>query len=76
MYFYFKFETMDYTFDITLKTRTIFFKVLEDLSLEKLTTIPKGFSNTIFWNIKHVIITQQLLIYGLSGLLQCPKRFW
>jgi len=68
MYFYFKFEAMDYTFDITLKTRAIFFKVLEDLSLEKLTTIPKGFSNTIFWNIKHVVITQQLLIYGLSGL--------
>lgn len=68
MYFYFKFESMDYTFDITLKTRTIFLKVLEDFSLEKLTIIPKGFSNTIFWNIKHVVITQQLLIYGLSGL--------
>lgn len=59
---------MDYTFDITLKTRTIFFTILKDLSLEQLTTIPKGFSNTIFWNIKHVVITQQLLIYGLSGL--------
>jgi len=68
MYFYFKLAAMDYTFDISLKTRTIFFTILEDLSLEQLTTIPSGFSNTIFWNIKHVVITQQLLIYGLSDL--------
>lgn len=59
---------MQYTFDITLKTRIIFFNILDELSLKQLTKIPKGFSNSIFWNIKHTVITQQLLTYGLSGL--------
>ncbi len=59
---------MDFTFDITLKTRTIFYNLLESFSLEKLNTKPEGFNNTVFWNIKHVVVTQQLLIYNLSGL--------
>jgi len=59
---------MNYTFDISLKTRTIFNNFLETFTLEQLNTKPKGFNNTIFWNIKHVVITQQLLIYSLSGL--------
>jgi hypothetical protein len=59
---------MDYTFDITLKTRAIFKNFLETFTLEQLNTKPKEFNNTIFWNIKHVVITQQLLTYALSGL--------
>ena len=59
---------MDFTFDIALKTRTIFYKILETLTLDQLNAKPKGFNNTIFWNIKHVVITQQLLIYRLSEL--------
>ena len=59
---------MDFTFDITLKTRTIFHQILESLTLDELNTKPKGINNTIIWNIKHVVITQQLLTYGLSGL--------
>lgn len=59
---------MDYTFDITLKTRAIFKNFLETFSLEQLNKKPEGFNNTIYWNIKHVVITQQLLTYALSGL--------
>ncbi len=59
---------MDYTFGITLKTRAIFKNFLETFPLEQLNKIPIGFSNTIYWNIKHVVITQQLLVYALSGL--------
>ncbi len=59
---------MNYTFDITLKTRTLFHQILESLTLDQLNTKPKGFNNNIFWNIKHVVITQQLLTYKLSGL--------
>jgi hypothetical protein len=59
---------MDFTFDIALKTRILFYKTLENLTLYQLNTKPKGFNNTIFWNIKHVVITQQLLIYRLSEL--------
>ena len=59
---------MDFTFDIALKTRILFYKTLENLTLDQLNTKPKGVNNTIFWNIKHVVITQQLLIYRLSEL--------
>ncbi len=59
---------MDYTFDITLKTRAIYKTFLETFPLEQLNKKPEGFNNTIFWNIKHVVITQQLLTYTLSGL--------
>ena len=59
---------MDFTFDIALKTRIIFYNILETLTLDQLNVKPKGFNNTIFWNIKHVVITQQLLIYRLSEL--------
>ena len=30
--------------------------------------IPKGFNNNIIWNIAHVIVTQQILIYEYSDL--------
>ena len=29
--------------------------------------IPKGFNNNLYWNFAHCIVTQQLLIYKLSG---------
>lgn len=59
---------MDFTFDITLKTRKIFYHFLETLSLEQLNKVPGGFNNNIFWNIKHCVVVQQILVYGLSNL--------
>ncbi len=59
---------MEYTLDITLKTRAIFLNMLENYTLEQLNKKPEGFNNTIFWNIKHIVVTQQLLTYGLSNL--------
>lgn len=59
---------MKFTFEITEKTRHIFNSFLEEYSLEQLTKIPEGFSNSMYWNIKHVVVTQQLLVYKLSGL--------
>lgn len=40
---------------------------LTTLPLEKLTLIPKGFSNNILWNAGHIISVQQSLVYGLTG---------
>ena len=59
---------MNWSFDITLKTRAILYKFLEQFSLEQLNTVPNGYRNSIYWNIMHVVVTQQLLVYGLSGL--------
>ena len=59
---------MDWAFDQALKNRAILKLFLENYSLEELNKIPNGFSNNIIWNIAHTIVTQQLLVYNLSGL--------
>jgi hypothetical protein len=59
---------MDWAFDITTKNRAIFKTFLETYTLEELNKVPKGFNNNIIWNIAHTIVTQQLLVYNLSGL--------
>lgn len=38
------------------------------MPLSELNKVPDGFNNNIIWNIAHVIVTQQLLVYNLSGL--------
>ena len=43
-------------------------KLIEGLSHEQLITIPQGFNNSIYWNVAHLAVTQQLLQYKLSGL--------
>lgn len=55
-------------FDVLRKSRELILKEIEELSLEQLQTIPKGFVNNIAWNVAHVVVTQQLLLYKLSGL--------
>ncbi|MDD3459271.1 MAG: DinB family protein [Weeksellaceae bacterium] len=47
--------------------RQHFIRYLEDYDLKHLTHIPMGFKNHIFWNCAHALVTQQLLIYHLSG---------
>lgn len=59
---------MNWTFDICLKNRNILDGFLNQFSLDKLNKIPDGFSNNLIWNIAHVIVTQQLLVYGNSQL--------
>jgi hypothetical protein len=41
---------------------------LESFTVEQLNTVPKGFSNNIIWNISHIMATQQILVFKLSGL--------
>jgi hypothetical protein len=59
---------MNWAFDITLKNRQIMASFLDRFSLEELNKVPDGFRNNIFWNIAHLVVTQQLLTYNLSGL--------
>lgn len=49
-------------------TRDTLVTLLNELSLAQLTKIPKGFKNNIIWNIGHILVTEQLLNYKLSGL--------
>jgi hypothetical protein len=59
---------MNQLFTITETSRNMVSKILENHSLEQLNKIPVGFSNNLIWNIAHVVVTQQLLVYKLSGL--------
>lgn len=55
-------------FEILKTSRELVLKTIDGLSLEQLHTIPAGFKNNIAWNIAHLVVTQQLLLYKLSGL--------
>lgn len=59
---------MDYNFYILEQTRSNILNAIKDYSMEELNKIPEGFNNNLIWNFGHVIVTQQLLCYGLSGL--------
>ena len=59
---------MAFTFDVLKNTRAFFKSFIEKNSLEDLNKIPKGFNNNIIWNIGHIVVTEQLLAYKLSGL--------
>jgi hypothetical protein len=59
---------MEATFKIWETSRAIYAKFLENYTLEQLNTIPTGFSNNLIWNLGHIIVSQQGLVYRLSGL--------
>jgi hypothetical protein len=62
-------------FDVLRKSRDLVLKGLEGLTLEQLHAIPEGFKNNIAWNVAHIVVTQQLLHYKLSGLnCLCPEE--
>ncbi|MDG1384648.1 MAG: DinB family protein [Flavobacteriaceae bacterium] len=58
---------MDWNYNVTLQNRKLLSKFLEKFSLNQLNKIPEGYRNSVFWNIAHTIVTQQLLVYGLSN---------
>ncbi|TBX71162.1 DinB family protein [Flavobacterium silvisoli] len=59
---------MTATFEINRSSRNMLLKFLENYSLEQLNTVPEGYSNNLIWNIAHIIVVQQMLVYKLSGL--------
>ncbi|HEA20489.1 hypothetical protein LCGC14_2208820 [marine sediment metagenome] len=67
---------MDKIFDTTLQNRKLLYKILDTTPKEQLLEIPAGFRNNIWWNIAHVVVTQQLLVYKFSGLkVRIPEQF-
>ncbi|MCX2718337.1 DinB family protein [Lentiprolixibacter aurantiacus] len=59
---------MEYLFTILLQNRKFLYSILRKTPREELFQIPDGFRNHIYWNIAHVVVTQQLITYGLSNL--------
>ncbi|RZS99122.1 DinB family protein [Aquimarina brevivitae] len=58
---------MQHPLHITRVNRQLLTKILEQHTLDQLNKIPEGFSNNLIWNIAHTVVTQQLLMYKLSG---------
>jgi hypothetical protein len=52
--------------------RGVLVAIGDSIPEEKMFVIPAGFGNHALWNLGHLAITEQLLVYGLSGL---PKQF-
>lgn len=59
---------METTFRINYSSRNSLLKFIEESSLEQLNSIPNGFKNNIIWNIGHILVVQQMLVYNLSSL--------
>ena len=59
---------MDATYRIWETSRNIYLKFFDNYTLEQLNTIPAGMSNNLIWNLGHVVVSQQKLVYALSGL--------
>ena len=59
---------MNFVFEVFPNIRAFSKSVLETNSLEDLNKIPSGFNNNIIWHIGHIVVTQQALVYKLSGL--------
>lgn len=66
---------MKNVFEFTLQNRKNLVYVLEKTPKQDLLKIPEGFRNNIWWNIAHVVVTQQLLLYKFSGLqMRVPEE--
>ncbi len=59
---------MKTAFEINSTSRNVLLSFLDNYSLEQLNKIPDGFSNNLIWNIGHILVVQQMLVYRLSGL--------
>lgn len=64
------------SFKIHSLTRQKFVGFLEHLNVDQLADVPYGFNNNIWWNIVHVLVTQQLLCYYLSGNDMLVDMHW
>jgi DinB superfamily len=60
---------MEAIFRTWTTSRKIYLNFFDNYSLYQLNKIPNGFNNNLIWNIGHIIVTQQLLIYKGSNTM-------
>lgn len=59
---------MERVFKAWKTSRKIYLNFFDNYSLDRLNKIPDGFNNNLIWNIGHVIVAQQSIIYKGSNL--------
>ena len=58
---------MENHFNLLKITRQNILNNIKSLDLEQVNFIPSNFNNSIGWQVSHLLVTQQLLHYKLSG---------
>ncbi|WP_257668927.1 DinB family protein [Parapedobacter tibetensis] len=56
-------------FNYIKRTRELFVRLLEELSLEEINEVPNGFRNNIGWNFGHIVVSTQALCYLRTGIV-------
>src|SRR5690554_2091220 len=59
---------MDIALKIWKTSRKIYLDLFDKYPLVQLNKIPDGFNNNLIWNIGHIIVAQQSLVYRGSNL--------
>jgi hypothetical protein len=59
---------MQQVIETTMKSRKMILELLQNHTLEQLNKVPEGFNNNLIWNVGHIIVAQQVLVYKLSVL--------
>ena len=59
---------MEAVFKTWQTSRKMYLNLMDRYSLDQLIKIPQGFNNNLIWNIGHVIVAQQAIIYRGSNL--------
>jgi hypothetical protein len=59
---------MEFLFEAQDLLRNRVLEVLHSIPEEKHALIPEGFNNHLIWNAAHIAVTQQILVYKLSGV--------
>ncbi len=59
---------METVFKVWTTNRKLYLNFFDNYSLDQLNNIPSGFNNNLIWNIGHIIVSQQSLIYKSSDL--------
>ena len=67
---------MEKHFEDLAEIRKHFIDYLTQYDLKRLSFIPMGFKNHIFWNCAHALVTQQLMTYYLSETEMLVSRDW
>lgn len=58
---------MEKIIEVIKACRTKWLSMLDELTIDQLNKIPTGFKNNLAWQFGHVIVSQQILCYRLSG---------
>lgn len=59
---------MEAVFKTWRTSRSLIATYFENYNLKQLNQVPEGFNNNLTWNIGHIIVAQQGLVYKGSGL--------